>query len=96
MIFILLLLIHPSIFHPFIFPLSILPPRCQLGPQPLRTHHLVPTDGHPGAGLAASAGEGTVAWLALMVPIAAPLGEVGLESGAGGMGCAQLCSGAHT
>lgn len=50
-------------------------PRCDGAPRALRTHRLVPADGHPGARLAAGAGEGEVAWFAPVFPVAAPLGE---------------------
>lgn len=65
---------------------------------------MVPADGHPGAGLAAGAGEGEVAWFAPVFPVAAPLGEpqgeAGLEpvlgGGDGGVRmhcvCARLCT----
>lgn len=62
-------------------------------PLTLGTHRLVPADGPPGAGLAASAGEGEAARFAPMFPVAAPLGEpqreAGLEwvLGAGDGGC---------
>lgn len=59
-------------------------PRLNWGPWApltLATHRLEPVDGPPGAGLAASAGEGEVAWFAPVFPIAAPLGEPQREAG---------------
>lgn len=56
-------------------------PRLGWGPLTLATHRLVPADGPPGARLAASAGEGEVAWFAPVFPVAAPLGEAHREAG---------------
>lgn len=76
---------------------------CDGTPRALRTHRLVPADGHPGARLAAGAREGEVAWFAPMVPVAAPLDEPQrgarlepvLGGGDRGVCVLRVCTAAH-